>query len=85
MLRNNEIKIKINSFLKSQNYWVKNNSLNFIDEILKSRPLFEYQETTIQNVKKEIELIKIDYYQTHLNKYKIELIKKQLEIIEKLF
>jgi hypothetical protein len=85
MLKREEIKTEVNSLLRMQTYWIKNNSLNFIDKILRDRPLTKKQSDVLLKVKKSIEEIKIDYWQTHLNFDSICDIKKHIAEIKKYF
>jgi hypothetical protein len=85
MLKREEIKTEVNSLLRMQTYWIKNNSLNFIDKILRDRPLTKKQSDVLLKVKKSIEEIKIDYWQTHLNFESICEIKNQLLEIRIIF
>ena len=85
MLKRNEIKSEVNSLLRMQTYWIKNNSLNFIDRICRERPLTKKQSDTLLKVKKAIQEIKIDNWQTHLNLDSICEIKNQLLEIRMVF
>jgi hypothetical protein len=85
MLRKSEMKTEIDSLLRMQSYWIKNNSLNFIDIIKRKRQLTKKQSYTLLKVKKSIEEIKIDNWQTHLNFKAICEIKNHLLEIRMVF
>lgn len=85
MLKREEIKTEVNSLLRMQTYWIKNNSLNFIDKIKRNRPLTKKQSDVLLKVKKSIEEIEIDYRQVHLNFDSICEIKNQLLEIRMIF
>ena len=82
MLRKTEIKTEIDSLLRMQTQWIKNNSLNLIDKILRERPLTKKQSDVLLKSKKAIEKISIDYWQTHLNFDSICNIKKHMAKIK---
>ena len=67
MLRREEIRSEVLSLIRMQSYWIKNNSLNFIDKIRRERPITKKQSDSLNQIKKSIENIRIDYWQTHLD------------------
>lgn len=67
MLRKSEMKTEIDSLLRMKTYWIKNNSLNFIDRIIKERPLTKKQSFGLLKLKKSIESIKINYWNPESN------------------
>lgn len=82
MLRTEEISGGVESLIRMRSYWIQNNSLNFIDRIRSEHPLTKNQSDSLNRIKKSIENIHIDYWQTHLNFDSIYQIKNLvLEII----
>ena len=85
MLRREEIRSEVLLLIRIRSYLIKNNSLNFIDRIRRERPLTKKQSDSLNRIKKSIENIHIDYWQTHLNFDSIYQIKNLVLEIRMLF
>lgn len=85
MLRKSEMKTEIDSLLRMKTYWIKNNSLNFIDRIIKERPLTKKQSVGLLKLKKSIEGIKINCWNPESNLDSIFQIKKILFDLQRVF
>lgn len=85
MLRKSEMKTEIDSLLRMKTYWIKNNSLNFIDRIIKERPLTKKQSFGLLKLKKSIESIKINYWNPESNLDSIFKIKNILFDLHRVF
>lgn len=85
MLKREEIRSEVLSLIRMQSYWIKNNSLNFIDRIKRERPLTKKQSDSLNQIKKSIENISIDHWHNHLNYESICQIKNLVLEIRMLF
>lgn len=85
MLKREEIRSEVLSLIRMQSCWIKNNSLNFIDKIRSERPITKKQSDSLNQIKKSIENIRIDYWQTHLDYEVICQIKNLVLEIRMLF
>ncbi len=85
MLRKAEIRSRTELLIRMQSYWIQNNSLNFIDKIIREHPLTKKQSNSLKRIKKSIEIIRIDYWQTHLDYEAICQIKNLVLEIRMLF
>lgn len=85
MLRKSEMKTEIDSLLRMKTYWIKNNSLNFIDRIIKERPLTKKQSFGLLKLKKSIESIKINYWNPESNLDSVFQIKNILFDLHRVF
>jgi hypothetical protein len=85
MLRKKEISSGVESLIRMRSYWIQNNSLNFIDRIRRERPLTKRQSDSLNRIKKSIENIRIDHWQTHSNYESICQIKNLVLEIRMLF
>lgn len=85
MLKREEIRSEVLSLIRMQSYWIKNNSLNFIDKIRRECSIAKKQSDSLNQIKKSIENIRIDYWQTHLDYEVICQIKNLVLEIRMLF
>lgn len=80
-----EFNSKVEKLSKSKNYWLKNNLLNFIDEILKLKGVSNYQKHKLLDLKSKVLLVEDG---SHKKKLTIEqecLLKQYILEIKKIF
>lgn len=78
-----EFKLRIDSLLKSKNYWLKNNILNFIDDLLQQKQLTKTDKSQIKFIKEEVCKITDPSIERHLSTCIERDLKEQVIEIEK--
>lgn len=80
-----ELKSRIDSLLESKNYWLKNNVLNFVKELLKLKNLTEEQKKELSLIYNEALLIEDGSFKRELNPIPERLLKDLVIKISKIF
>lgn len=80
-----ELKSRIDSLLESKNYWLKNNVLNFVKELLKLKNLTEEQKKELSLIYNEAILIEDGSFKRELNPIPERLLKDLVIKISKIF
>lgn len=80
-----EFKTRIDLLLKSKNYWLKNNVLNFIKELLLLKELSDKQKKELSLIYNEALLIEDGSFKRELNPIPERLLKDLVIKISKIF
>lgn len=80
-----EFKLRIDSLLESKNYWLKNNVLNFMKELLKLKNFTDQQKKELSLIYNEAILIEDGSFKRELNPVPERQLKDLVIKISKLF
>lgn len=80
-----EFKLRIDSLLESKNYWLKNNVLNLMKELLNLKNLTDQQKKELSLIYNEALLIEDGSFKKELNPIPERLLKDLVIKISKIF
>lgn len=81
----NEFKLRVESLIDSNNYWLKNNILNFINDLIKLDIISKKKKNELLTIQNEVLLIKDSSIKKFLDADSKKLLKEKVIKIKQLF